>query len=226
MEWVRNNIEYFGGDKQRITMAGQSAGAGLVDYYAYAYVKDPIANGFILESGVSQGSSAPINTSTARTSWLGIAGKVGCPNDTVSDATFQCMVGKNATDLVGGLGGGLSFVPVSDNGLVYSTYVNRSSAEGGYIIGMNNNEAGLLYMYYPNTTLDEWAQWNEDTFNCPAAERARRSLVGGHPTWRYRYYGDFPNMVITTKPWSGSYHGIEVWILDSGVVAVDFPCKR
>ena len=34
--------------------------------------------------------------------------------------------------------------------------------------------------------------------------------VGGHPTWRYRYYGDFPNMVITTKPYSGAFHGAEV----------------
>ena len=78
------------------------------------------------------------------------------------------------------------------------------------MIGHNENEAGLLYMFFPDTSLADWDVWNDDTFNCPAAERVRRALVGGHPTWRYRYYGDFPNMALSTRPPSGSYHGIEV----------------
>ena len=210
MEWVRDNIERFGGDKHRITMAGQSAGAGLIDYYSYAYVLDPIANGFILQSGVAKGSSAPIDTATAQKSWLGLAGKVGCPNSTMSDETFQCMVGKPAADLVSGLGSELTFVPVADNGLVFEDYAARQSAKGGYIVGVNDNEAGLLYMWNPSASLEQWAIANQYSFNCPAAERASRASAGGHPTWRYRYFGDFPNLVLSTKPPSGSYHMAEV----------------
>jgi carboxylesterase type B len=210
MEWVRDNIESFGGDKHRITMAGQSAGAGLVDYYSYAYASDPIANGFVLQSGVAKGSSAPIDTATAQKSWLGLAGKLGCPNKTVSDETFHCMEGKPAADLVAGLGSDMTFVPVVDKSLVFEDYAARQSAKGGYIVGANDNEAGLLFMWYPTASPELVAKLNDVAINCPAAERASRALAGGHPTWRYRYFGDFPNLALSTKPPSGSYHMAEV----------------
>ena len=51
VEWVQQNIEGFGGDPSRITIFGQSAGGASVDYYSFAYTKDPIVNGLIEESG-------------------------------------------------------------------------------------------------------------------------------------------------------------------------------
>ena len=51
IEWVRDNIEAFGGDCSRITLWGQSAGASSMDYYTYAYLDDPIASAVILDSG-------------------------------------------------------------------------------------------------------------------------------------------------------------------------------
>ena len=82
MEWIRDNIESFGGDLGRITMFGQSAGAGLVDFYSYAYPDDAIANGFVLLSGVADGGDPPAPKGTASSVWLRIAGAVGCPNAT------------------------------------------------------------------------------------------------------------------------------------------------
>ena len=37
LEWVRDNIRYFGGDPSRIMIWGQSAGAASVDYHNYAF---------------------------------------------------------------------------------------------------------------------------------------------------------------------------------------------
>ena len=37
LEWVRDNIRYFGGDPSRIMIWGQSAGASSVDYHNYAF---------------------------------------------------------------------------------------------------------------------------------------------------------------------------------------------
>jgi cholinesterase len=53
LEWVNNNIEAFGGDVKRITLFGESAGASSVDYYAYAWLDNPIVNAFIAQSGTA-----------------------------------------------------------------------------------------------------------------------------------------------------------------------------
>jgi cholinesterase len=37
VSWVRDNIEYFGGDSSRITIAGQSSGSWAVNNWAYAF---------------------------------------------------------------------------------------------------------------------------------------------------------------------------------------------
>lgn len=51
IEWVYHNIASFGGDTSRITLFGESAGAGSIDYYSYAYPQDRIVSGLIMESG-------------------------------------------------------------------------------------------------------------------------------------------------------------------------------
>lgn len=53
LEWVRDNIEAFGGDASRITIFGESAGAASVDFYTYAWTQDPIIAGYIEESGTA-----------------------------------------------------------------------------------------------------------------------------------------------------------------------------
>src|ERR1700744_3104117 len=51
LEWVRDNIDRFGGDVARISLFGHSAGASSIDLHRYAWAKDPIAAGFITQSG-------------------------------------------------------------------------------------------------------------------------------------------------------------------------------
>jgi cholinesterase len=89
MEWARDNVAGFGGDPEKITLFGESAGAGGADYYAYAWDKDPIANGFILQSGsaFTRGIAAKNNDKA----WTRLARSVDCAREEGADKIVECM---------------------------------------------------------------------------------------------------------------------------------------
>ncbi|CCF42760.1 carboxylesterase [Colletotrichum higginsianum] len=223
MEWIRDNVGNFGGDASRITLFGESAGGSLVDYYSYAYVSDPIAKGFILMSGVANGFGIFTNR-IASEIWFNTTSATGCGNNlTDHHAVFDCMLLKNSTEVLAGVSsgkaglgsvGGLPFSPTVDDVLVFADYSIRDSAKGGYLIGNNDNEAGLFKLVAPDNINETfWTRLNLVSFNCPAARRAARAASAGHPIWRYRYFGAFPNLAITTKPPSGAWHASELLAL-------------
>src|ERR1700761_216596 len=45
IQWVSSNIANFGGDPNRITIFGESAGANAVDVYAFSHPQDTIVKG-------------------------------------------------------------------------------------------------------------------------------------------------------------------------------------
>jgi len=53
LEWIKNNIAAFGGDPSRVTIAGQSAGAGSVNALIVSPLATGLFNGAITESGTS-----------------------------------------------------------------------------------------------------------------------------------------------------------------------------
>ncbi|KZL71262.1 carboxylesterase [Colletotrichum tofieldiae] len=220
VQWIRDNIENFGGDANRITLFGQSAGGSLVDYYSYAYASDPIANGFISMSGTANGFGIFTNE-TVNAKWFNITSAVGCGNSQTDPLSVNnCMLAKSSAEIMTGLSsigsgapGGTFFAPVVDDTLVFADYSMRGSAKGGYIVGNADNEAGLFKLGAPGFNETFWAGFNLIGFECPAARRATRAVSTGHPTWRYRYFGNFPNMAITTTPPSGAWHTSELPIL-------------
>ncbi|KAH8649770.1 carboxylesterase [Ilyonectria robusta] len=212
--WVRNNIAKFGGDVDRITIFGQSAGAGMVDFYSYAYAEDPIANGFILQSATVDGFPALVPGATV-SRWSRIAEAAGC--GPTSENPTECMRSKTPEEILGAfseddtaIGANPQFGPVADDILVYADYNSRRSARGGYLIGNNQNEAGIFRLIQPNRTEAYWRDFNDRLYTCADAERLARSTAEGNPSWRYRYFGDFPNLAVSTDPPSGAYHGAEI----------------
>ncbi|KAJ0160277.1 Cholinesterase, partial [Colletotrichum tanaceti] len=220
VQWVRENIDKFGGDVNRITLFGQSAGGSLVDYYSYAFASDPIANGFIAMSGTANGFGVFTNKSV-NARWFGITAAVGCGDAQTDPVTVHnCMLLKSPAEIVNGITasgtgapGAAVFAPVVDDTLVFADYGGRASANGGYIVGNDDNEAGLFKLGAPTINETVWTGLNLVSFECPAARRATRAAAAGHPTWRYRYFGDFPNMVLSTTPSSGAWHTSELPIL-------------
>jgi cholinesterase len=148
IEWVRDNIEAFGGDKNRITIYGQSAGGASVDYYAYAWTKDPIVNGFIPQSGTT--STMGFGSSNNVPAWYKASESLGCGGRDAGEKTLACLRGKTAQEVLNGTrvvtnGGGLnfgSFLPKPDGKTVFTAdqYKERL-AKGDFIrkVGHHSN---------------------------------------------------------------------------------------
>lgn len=238
VEWVRDNIAAFGGDKQRMVLAGQSAGSAAIDLYSYAYANDPIVKGFIMQSGTmalaSGGGQAlpngpPPSSPATNTSagWFNASTALGCGGFTSDPATvLTCMQSKNVTDIVTATTT-IGFQPAADNISVFTDYEARTAA-GNFskvpiLIGSNNHETGLFESLSKLSATNStpapppsfWVDVDNNVFVCPASARANVSVHQGVTTFRYRYFGVFPDTAFSAT--SGAWHGSEILQL-SGVV--------
>jgi cholinesterase len=220
LEWIRDNIENFGGDPEKITLSGYSAGGASVDYLSYAYPDDPIAWAFIPESGTATGFGSKTKRQ-ATSAWFNLSQALGCGGSTANqDGVLECLRGKPTEEVIGAIpsSDGLSaiqgaFTPTVDDRLVYadSAYDTLRPAARPVLIGTCNDEANffraLASVAGNEGSAEVWTAMTQTVFTCPAALRANRSLNHEIPVWRFRYFGDFPNTVLTDDPPSGAWHG-------------------
>ncbi|OOF93611.1 hypothetical protein ASPCADRAFT_132619 [Aspergillus carbonarius ITEM 5010] len=224
VEWLRDNIEAFGGDANRIVISGQSCGGAMVDYWAYAWPDDPIVAGLISHSGTALSFGGNTPELSAR-NWANMTFQLGC--HTAPDM-LACMkrqsvsavliaAGKLPTSSTGTVGRTLpAFEATIDNMTIFSDYETLTSkgrfARVPYLLGHNDNEAGFykiaVYMQGKNLTAEQWQAFNENTFTCPTDYQAAHRVRFGVPAWRFRYFADWNNTRL--YPTSGAYHGVDL----------------
>ncbi|KAK5013810.1 hypothetical protein LTR39_003470, partial [Cryomyces antarcticus] len=230
VEWVHNNIAGFGGDPDRITIFGQSAGGVSVDYYSFAWTADPIVHGLISHSGTAL-SMTPNSPEMSALYFHNVSVTLGCGGVSDSQA-LECVRTKDFRDVLKAALLVLYapskalpqpvFHPTVDNKTVFADYASLAAAGKfaklvsavwiPYLAGNLDYEAGYYkisaYAAKKNLTASEWDLFNLAGFTCPtgteAANRARYNV----PVWRYRYLGTWPNLQL--YPTSGAYHGSEL----------------
>ena len=206
----------------------ESAGAGSVDFYQYAWTQRPIVQGFIQESGTAQSFYDPPPPNNLQ-AWWNTTSKLGCGGPEVPlPEQVQCMRTRdfhdieNAIQVADPLKSVLgSFPPTVDYHVVFNDYARRGLTgrfiQKPLLIGNNFNEAGLFKIFSlaggNNVSESQWALFNQALFQCPSVNAAGYRVQNGVDVWRYLYFGDFPNLQVTFDPPSGAYHTSEIPII-------------
>ncbi|KAJ7614302.1 Carboxylesterase family-domain-containing protein [Mycena polygramma] len=157
LRWVQLHIEAFGGDKDKVTLFGQSAGSIMASLLFLTYPINSLARAAIFESGSS--ASLPLFTPERRegTSEKFVSGVPSCASQATSNSTFGCLRAANTTEIFNGMStveaAGVElfpFQPVIDGpgGLipdVPSVFLNRGQfARLPFIAGTTLDEGTIL----------------------------------------------------------------------------------
>ena len=222
VEWIQENIAGFGGDPARITLFGQSAGAISADYYAYAWNKDPIVSGIILQSGTTSSFGLPYPQSVSATSWYAVTAFLGCGDASTDPTTLlACMRDVEVDSLLSAVSSTAqnpllgAFAPTVDNAIVFSDYPQQTPASIPVLVGSNDYESGEFRteLALANETFSDaiWDAFTLAAFTCPAGLRANASVAANIPTWKYRYFGVWENTNISSE--GRAWHGAELQLI-------------
>ncbi|KAJ7742577.1 extracellular triacylglycerol lipase precursor [Mycena metata] len=103
LQWVQDNIGIFGGDKSKVTVFGESAGAIMT---SILFLNSPIANlarAAIFESG-SQATAQLFTPERREAAWEDFVGGVpSCASLATSGSTFACLRNATTADIFAGL---------------------------------------------------------------------------------------------------------------------------
>lgn len=91
LRWVYDNIEAFGGDRDRITVFGESAGAASTSYHLLSPLSQPFMRAAILQSGSALAPWASASNRTGLERSLSLATRVSCNRKAPTSQLVHCL---------------------------------------------------------------------------------------------------------------------------------------
>jgi carboxylesterase type B len=155
LAWVQENIHAFGGNKEKVTIFGQSAGAASVDALLLTFppTTKPPFRAAILESGSAAGNAGtdPNNSSA----WDALLNALNCSTST-PDAGLACVRSKSATTIENIVEEkALTFSPVGD-GFTFPVSTNGRAtgaiARVPVMVGLTRNDSSFFVLGETNFT--------------------------------------------------------------------------
>ncbi|KAL2879708.1 hypothetical protein SGCOL_005038 [Colletotrichum sp. CLE4] len=169
LQWVQRNIKAFGGDPNKVTLFGESAGASSVDLLLLTSGAQPPFRAVITESGTSYLVTGPqaggdiiglmtglLGRPNMATPFQSLAASLNCGNQKALD----CVKAAPVDAIVSVLSKGpFNFPPVADGDANVPASPDATRASGKVprvpmMIGTNLREADIFTMAQPPTALD------------------------------------------------------------------------
>ncbi|KAF5361669.1 hypothetical protein D9758_007282 [Tetrapyrgos nigripes] len=159
LEWVHKHIEEFGGDKDKVTVAGVSSGAIMSAILFLHPDTERLVRGGIFQSGSA--ATAPTRSAAFRqvTSWDQFVSSVpACANLAGTSDTFDCLVNADPSDILEGANAsreaaieGFPWVPTLDGpDGIFPDYPSKLFALGQYaripFISATNVDEGTVFV--------------------------------------------------------------------------------
>lgn len=160
LNWIHDNVGNFGGDASRITLGGQSSGAGSV----VLHVVGPRSQGLISQALIESATYTIYNQSYGYAQAEQLFNQVGCNQDpdTDGDALYQCLLNTDYNEFIEYTG--LFFYPTADpyEGIMENPVMmlqqGITKASIPIFVGSNLNETSLATGYClsePNMTPEQ-----------------------------------------------------------------------
>ncbi|EFA85623.1 crystal protein [Heterostelium album PN500] len=151
LRWVQENIRAFGGDPDRVTIYGESAGGSSALYHLTMPSSYNLYNRVVAQSAWQW---AIPTAATSRVMTAAYAATKGCANITTSGAPdyaaiLRCLSSKSASDITPTVGNSDFFVPIVDGNMIKSQLLTsfkqgRYNKRANIIIGHNYEEGHFM----------------------------------------------------------------------------------
>ena len=237
LDWTSKNIAAFGGNPQKVTLFGESAGGYSIKQMVAMPPKPPAFHAAIMQSQAFHGDPGP-------ESWAKLVAKVGCDK---AASQIECVRKLPAAKIKDAIErGNIAFNPIADEITftqdVAKKIVAGTAAKIPIIMGTNADEGtpftkatlgnssveefiarvfgdgvsaiipAIIDFYpkskFPTPMLTVNAIFRDLAFQCATASLTRVFAENGYTVYRYYFKADFPENYPFSE--AGAYHSAEI----------------